>query len=129
MWAGIARKLSLVSIAAASVLSAGPASAGCGCPCGFAPPPGGPCGGFWGEPYGVGAPLQPTFYAEEGPTYGAVVVAPEDAQRWLEYAHPYPHPYIHTWYGPRYWWNTQIAPDGPAPLPYRRYAARHHRHW
>jgi hypothetical protein len=128
MWAGLTRKLSLTIVAAASVLSVQPASAGCGCPCGFP----GACGA-WAEPYAYGAyvtaPLQPTFYVEQGPTYAAVLVAPEDAQRWLVFPHPDPHPYIHTWYGPHYWWTTQLAADPSTRLPRARYTSRHHRNW
>jgi hypothetical protein len=129
MWARVARKFSLIGVAAASVLSVQPASAGCGCPCGFPSPVAEPCGGFWSEPYAAAAPPQPTFYADEGPTYGAVIVAPEDAQRWLMVPGQQRHPYIHTWYGPQYWWHTQVAADEPRLLPYRRYSAHHHRHW
>ena len=127
MLAALARKLCLAILAAASVWAVEPAWAGCGCPCGVRPPVVGPCGGFWPEPYVAAAPVQPTFYVDQGPTYRAVLVAPEDAERWLVFAHPHLYPYIHSSYGPDHWWTTQIRADGLSMVPHRRYPPHHHR--
>ncbi len=125
---GLVRMLAVAGAAAASMLSIESASAGCGCGFGF-PGPAAPSSALpWYEPYAAPAPLQPSFFVEQGPTYRAVIVAPEDAQRWLRFPHPHPYPYIHTWYGHRHWWATRVAAEGP----YRRwgsYGDRHYRRW
>ncbi len=97
----VVRMLSVAAVAAASMLSVETASAGCGCG-GFPGAVGVPYGPPLYAPYPP-APLQQTFFVEQGPTYRAVIVAPEDAQRWLRFSPPHPYPYVHGWYGWRRW--------------------------
>jgi hypothetical protein len=84
------RVLWVATVAAASMLSIETASAGCGCGVPYGPP--------LYAPYPP-LPLEQTFFVEQGPTYHAVLVAPEDAQRWLRFPHPHAYPYVPGLYG------------------------------